>query len=686
MQHPQAKLIPMWMFIELDKGLTGFQINSIFELMRISQDDLIPQLKALKNVSNENKFKIIVCCSYRQPFVNDEDLSRMALAIGLRLEEQLRIAAFTGRIIFLNGLLSLDTEEKRRLIAVNDFEVFKYAALHGHLDVLNKLLELTPDRVQEMIAADSFRAFRNAAMGGDLDVFNKLLELAPDRVQEMIAADFFDAFRVAAGRGHLKILNKLIELAPGSVQEMIAANDFDAFQKAALGGHLDVLNKLIELAPGRVQEMIAANSFAAFKNAALGGHLDVLNKLIELAPDRVQEMIAADSFRAFRCAALGGNLDVFNKLLELAPDRVEEMIAADYFGAFLCAAVGGHLDILNKLIERALDRVREMNAACSYRAFQNAAKYGRLNILNKLLELMPEDIIQEMLAANSFSVYYFAEEQAHMDIVNKLLTFPGVLNYVEDHCFVGNQTYPPLFIEKKLKTFLRRKAAGHASIVVTQQEAQSCIIILRFFMRTRPSTPELLGKIDFLMAIPAVRSILHRPIISAQGGAIYAIKYHPYFFQNELLRKAMKLGHRDMIARLLAIPEVLAQAERDNFYPEEARGQIDLRGMVQNHVSSSMTLSPQEQLGFTVPEAPVTDVTTHSQSSDEEQTPPQSAFPLITCDMLPNDPSGSILEQFERDEEAIEARRSIRRDGPTNFFGSGTSGDEVSKVDNAPAP
>ena len=102
MQHPQAKLIPkLIMFGELNGELTDAEIN----LMQISQDDLIPHLKTLRNETRLDKLKAILCCAYRQPFVNDDDLYRMAKEINLLAEDMFKITALTGRLTCLNPLL-----------------------------------------------------------------------------------------------------------------------------------------------------------------------------------------------------------------------------------------------------------------------------------------------------------------------------------------------------------------------------------------------------------------------------------------------------------------------------------------------------------------------------------------------------------------------------------------------------
>jgi len=185
-----------------------------------------------------------------------------------------------------------------------------------------------------------------------------------------------------------------------------------------------------------------------------------------------------------------------------------------------------------------------------------------------------------MIAAHDFRAFRMAVTDQNTFLIQHLLTFPRVLAFAERHQNEYRQYVQP-FIEKKIKQLSRRHAAGHPSVVITQQEATSCFCILRNLMRQTPSSDETLDKIDFLMTIPAVKTLLHRSI---EGG-----------MENELLRGAMRSGNQVLVERLLAVPAVNELARRHNFYPNEARGHLDLRALSDYAESAMMALSPLEE-------------------------------------------------------------------------------------------
>ncbi|GEM_PF-3293480 len=503
MRHPQAKLIPQYVWSEICKNTIS---DAQVELMSIPQGELLVRLIRLKNnLSNQEKLKELFFCAYRVPVIHEGFLREMCHAIELPRPQQFILAASTGHIDFFTDVLaSADVGEEFYPRA------FLFAASNGHLKVIQELARLAPTRVQDMIEAESFGAFREAASSGHLGVIQELARLAPTRrVREMIEAWSFWAFRKAARNGHLEVMKELMRLAPTCVQRMITAESFGAFREAAENGHLGVMNELMRLAPTCVQDMIAAESFGAFRAAAMNGHLGVVSELAHLAPTRVQEMIAARSFCAFEGAAMNGHLEVVSELARLAPTRVQEMIASGYFEAL------------------------------------------RSVVLNE-----------------------------HTSLINKLLTFPSALAHAEMHQDEYGQYVRP-FIEKKLEHFRRRHAAGHPSLVITQQEATSCFFMLRHLMRETPSSADSLEKIDFLMAIPAVKSLLHRAI--NQG------------MENELLRNALRLNNRVLVERLLAVPAVNELARRNNLYPAETHGNLNLQELSDNAESSMMALSGLEE-------------------------------------------------------------------------------------------
>ncbi|RUR08308.1 hypothetical protein [Legionella sp. km772] len=169
--------------------------------------------------------------------------------------------------------------------------------------------------------------------------------------------------------------------------------------------------------------------------------------------------------------------------------------------------------------------------------------------------------------------------------------FDAGLAYFESHDCEYGQMYVYAFVAAQLEGLKGRKEAyeqTHPAGVfdVEAEEAPRCFYLLRNLIRrgvrrdyadAEPNVDEL----RFLLTIPAVKNLAHQEL--NEGGS------------NELLRLACHLGNSDATVLLLSLPLVRALAEQNNYYRNEARGQLDLSRLARDRESSIYALTQGEQ-------------------------------------------------------------------------------------------
>ncbi|RUR06183.1 hypothetical protein ELY15_13470 [Legionella sp. km772] len=231
--------------------------------------------------------------------------------------------------------------------------------------------------------------------------------------------------------------------------------------------------------------------------------------------------------------------------------------------------------------------------ADDYYAIRYAAGNGHLSTLRYLLEevgLSTEDKLEAIKADESYAIRWAARNE-HRPIITYFLTFDAGFAYLESHDHEYGQKYVYAFVAEQLEELNRRKEAfeqAHPEGVfdVEVDEARRCFYLLRNLIRrgvgrdyadAEPNVDEL----RFLLTIPAVKNLAHQEL--NEGGF------------NELLRLAYHLGNSDAAVLLLSLPAVRALAEQNNYYRNEARGQLDLRRLARDRESSMHALTQGEQ-------------------------------------------------------------------------------------------
>lgn len=617
-QHPQASLIPsqIWRYVQntFDGDVIEIMKNpSVENIKKYLREDTQRRYyeddyDSLYDFYYKNSKDIWICCAFREPQLSSDELLKIADVLRLTAEQRLVYSCVIGRMDLLQKIISSDT-----FVEKNVPKAFERAVSYGHLAIVNMLLAIPGVGIHANSVL--YNAIKTAARKGDLPIVERLLLI--DDVEFLRRDNVCAAFVEAASNGHLSIMEKLLAIPGVDILEMIKTKlylvEYGAFVMAAENGHLPVIEKLMSIPGVDTVAQFKSNHYRAARMAARNGHLSVIEKFLAInvgdinfyysiflgavstgqieimekilsMHELILTLVTANDYKAFIEAASNGHLLVIEKLLSIpGVDRLE-MVKAGGYRAFINAASSGHLPIFEKLMSiPGVDRL-EMAKADGYRAFTEAASRGYFVFMEKILSVPGVDI-EAMVRTDDYRAFRRAVEENYDLVVRRLLLVPAVFAYAVQHQEYFK--YTKTFMTEMLEKLEIRQLEHHSSIVLTRQETEICFYCLVALVRelqVRHSisfSEKTLKQIDFLISIPLVQSILHRSIIPNRP--------------NAPLREAMRLGNQALVNRLMNIPAVYEQAERDGFYPLESRGQIDLRTIAEDRESSMVTLAPQEQ-------------------------------------------------------------------------------------------
>ena len=261
------------------------------------------------------------------------------------------------------------------------------------------------------------------------------------------------------------------------------------------------------------------------------------------------------------------------------------LIEAGNYAAFAAAARCDTEDVISFLIGLAPDKTLQMIQAENYKAFKAAIESSNLNVIKQLLSLV--GLEQQTLMVNAALVYPFSMmsciKELGQDVASILFRFSAVYAHCEAHQREFNRYIKP-FTKNQLTALKKSKLrveAQNPNVVfdIGAQQARLFFYVIRHLIRCNKS--ELLDDIQFLIDIPAVRSLLHTPVTPNQD--------------NELLRLALSLSNEGAAQRLMNVTAVRELARANNFYRQEARGVVDLRIVARDAESSMRGLSTGEQ-------------------------------------------------------------------------------------------
>jgi hypothetical protein len=290
---------------------------------------------------------------------------------------------------------------------------------------------------------------------------------------------------------------------------------------------------------------------------------------------------------AFRDASENGHLETCQWLLAQVPEEQRlDMVQAQDNWAFRDASENGHLETCQWLLAQVPEgqRLAMVQAHC-YGAFRYASANGHLETCKWLMAQVPEERRLDMVQAQSYYAFRYASQNGHLETCKWLLQTPQCLAFAEQHTQEYGERIVNPFIQETLSALHQEHSLSiqqNPNAVFNLNEphrAQSCFYILRNLIRR--NDPALNDEILFLLDIPSVKALLHTAVTPNQP--------------NELLRLAITTGNQDAAVRLLTIPAVRELAERNNFYRDEARGQLDLRALAQDRESSMHALTTGEK-------------------------------------------------------------------------------------------
>jgi hypothetical protein len=622
--------------------------SSILPLFVLSPESKLLDVDIME--SELDYLEVLVWAMVCYPNATPEEYIDIARRAGLRDEDIFWVSAAMGHLenlIYLKkeiGKTSEDEELKLglKITRFENYKAFQFAAENGHTDILS-WWKKEDSGFLWTLQAHGCEIFQKAAQKGDLKVLDWFAKETNSEIQEILikaprlnpqsfwkhskSLDFgYGAFSYAAENGDLSVMNWLKEKYPKSLKAMIQAHQYEGFRHAAGNGHLSVLLWYKKEAPKEVQGMIKSNYYDAFQRASSSGHLLVLKWLITQNPRDVMHMLEAGDllkYTPFILAAENGHLKVLEWFQSLmAPEMFKKTMEKDWGPcAFNAAAHSGHVDILNWFKQEAPltlfgKKIRSWDN--SHSIFARAIESNNLRMLAWLKEHIKDlkQMIGQYAASFDYSDFRSRKEKYHflkwlkeedLDQFNTIVgsyTFRSTSTvcqaamYSQDFEFIDDlfrskirifhyaeshvEEYGPLLVNPFIWRTLAALHAEQEALLIQDPNAifnvHSNRTLYYFIIQNiiRRQDPNLDDELRFLLSIPSLREIAN-----ANG--------------NELICLAVQIGNETAARLLLEIPAVRREAEENNFYRREARGNFDLGRFAQDRESSMIALSVGEK-------------------------------------------------------------------------------------------
>ena len=334
--------------------------------------------------------------------------------------------------------------------------------------------------------------------------------------------DFYGALSDIASKGSVEKMHQLFKLAPNNISSMIKHCDYEAFRFAVSKNDRAFIAALIKYAPAEVKAMISSNNYEALRTS----HMDMLLHLFDLlethntSPADRETIIATVNFDLCRIAIERGRMDILERVNQFSP--------------------------------RAID------------------------VINEQLKTQSVPVIERLMASVLSSS--LTQEQKHI-WMNRLL--PHAFSHAESHAHEYSQYTHP-FIDNQLMNLRALQTTfedlnPHEVFDIDEAQAELCFYMIRNRIRQTP-TQAFMDDICFLIAIPAVKALLHTEVTPGQP--------------NELLQFAMSRNNQGAVGILNSVPAVrdLIQANRSH---TRSQAQDDFRE--RSRESSMVALTSGEQ-------------------------------------------------------------------------------------------
>ena len=188
-----------------------------------------------------------------------------------------------------------------------------------------------------------------------------------------------------------------------------------------------------------------------------------------------------------------------------------------------------------------------------------------------------------MIQADNFYAYRRAAENGHLGVSKSMLSKSSAcFAYAEMHEHEYGELLIKPFIEETLNTLHRAAmlvSANEVFDIRDSEQAKICFYIMRNLIRRNDRVLD--DDLRFLLSIPAVKALAAREVTPGRA--------------NELIRLAITTNNEEAASILLALPEVRALAEQNDYYRAQAQGQLDLATLARDRESSMTALTQGEQ-------------------------------------------------------------------------------------------
>lgn len=281
-------------------------------------------------------------------------------------------------------------------------------------------------------------------------------------------------------------------------------------------------------------------------------------------------------------ADFSGN-DLLN---EITLKHVADMVETNNFATFIRAAANGQQDVLVRLYQIAPDHFSQMLKEKDYLGFRTASLNGHLHVIN-LFFALEDKLKSAMVKAYDYGAFHWAAAKNHLEVINRLLSVPEMFAWAEVHdLFYGEKYIHPLVSDqllnwKEAQHLFKEANPNKIFDFSNAEESRFAFYIARNLIRR--GTAELLEDLRFLLSIPGFSQLVHTEVTKDKS--------------NELLLLAYTVGNQDAALLLLALPDVMALAEENNFYVDDKRGQFELSKLAQR-VRSKETSISSHPFGF----------------------------------------------------------------------------------------
>ncbi len=359
-------------------------------------------------------------------------------------------------------------DERRNLLAAQDFIAIKQAALQGHIVILQQLYDWAPADIQAQFV--DIMLERNCVeeiiRNNDIDTLRQLYAWAtPEQRNTLITKKYSaledqvkdSAFFFAIKHNRVEMYDQLHSWStPEQYTEILSDNNYQLFWFAVESNYTAIIRRILNgLSPEQRIELLAAKGYKVFRKALENNNKPLLRLLCSfLTIDQRQQMVSYTVTpqydgkpTLFVLAARRNNIRFLRQLYGWAtPEERTKMIIAPHnhdhgnwkgeYRAFNSATASGQIHIAKQLYEWATPQqrtamittpfyVRPYDTTPKFKPFLIAAQHGDLAMLQQLYEWGTPEQRNAMLAIGEsrnekYSAFSYAAKKGHLNILKQI--------------------------------------------------------------------------------------------------------------------------------------------------------------------------------------------------------------------------------------------------------------------------